>query len=207
MTGTGVASFDASLRGTPTRMVRSDGTEIVLAVTRWQEPAAGEDSWLLDRCTGPALDLGCGPGRLVAALRARGVPALGVDTSHAAARHCPSAVLRRDLFAPLPGEGRWANALLADGNIGIGGDPGRLLRRVRDLLRPGGTALVETDPAPDTHWTGTARLHTPAGAGAEIPWAALGLRMLAGVAAAAGLTVTAQHAGARSFAQLTRVGA
>ena len=32
-------------------------------------------------------------------------------------------MLRRDLFAPLPGEGRWHHVLLADGNIGIGGDP------------------------------------------------------------------------------------
>ena len=35
-----------------------------------------------------------------------------------------------------------ATALLLDGNIGIGGDPGALLRRVADLLTPGGAVLV-----------------------------------------------------------------
>ena len=32
-------------------------------------------------------------------------------------------VLQRDIFGPLPGEGRWGTALLFDGNVGIGGDP------------------------------------------------------------------------------------
>ncbi|WP_208802814.1 hypothetical protein [Microbispora triticiradicis] len=36
--------------------------------------------------------------------------------------------------------------LLADGNIGIGGDPDALLRRVRELLRPGGEVVAELDP-------------------------------------------------------------
>jgi hypothetical protein len=35
--------------------------------------------------------------------------------------------------------------LLLDGNIGIGGDPHRLLRRVRELLTPTGRLLVELD--------------------------------------------------------------
>ena len=52
--------------------------------------------------------------------------------------------LRRSVFDELPGEGRWPTVLLIDGNIGIGGDPVRLLRRVRELVAPGGTVVVET---------------------------------------------------------------
>ncbi len=47
------------------------------------------------------------------------------------------------MFAPLPGEGRWGTALLADGNIGIGGDPVALLRRLREVLDPRGRIVVE----------------------------------------------------------------
>ena len=36
--------------------------------------------------------------------------------------------------------------LLADGNIGIGGRPARLLQRCAQLLAPGGQILVEAEP-------------------------------------------------------------
>jgi SAM-dependent methyltransferase len=184
-------------------MLRSDGAEVVLAVRRWHADASGEDAWLLDRCAGPVLDLGCGPGRLVAALGRRGIPALGVDASAAAVARCRArgaAVLRRDLFSALPG--RWQHVLLADGNIGIGGDPVRLLGRAAALLRPGGTMLVETDPEPAARWAGTARVHTADGAGPPVPWAVLGADALREVAAAVGLAVTAVHAGVRCFSEL-----
>jgi SAM-dependent methyltransferase len=196
-------AFDAALRGAPARMLRSDGAEVVLAVRRWHADAGGEDGWLLDRCTGLVVDLGCGPGRLVVALARRGIPALGVDVSAAAVAQCRArgaAVLHRDLFAALPG--RWDHVLLADGNIGIGGDPVRLLRRAVMLLRPGGTVLVETDPDPAARWSGTARVHTPNRVGPPLPWAVLGADALRKVAAAVGLRVTAAHAGARCFSEL-----
>ena len=197
--------FDAALRGAPARMLRSDGAEVVLAVRRWHGDAAGDDGWLLDRCTGPALDLGCGPGRLVVALARRGIPALGVDTSAAAVAQCRArgaAVLRRDLFAALPGTGRWQHVLLADGNIGIGGDPARLLRRAAALLRPGGSVLVETDPDPAARWSGTVRVRTPEGSGPPLPWAVVGAAALGEVAAGVGLEVTDTRAGARCFSEL-----
>ena len=46
----------------------------------------------------------------------------------------------------MPGAGRYAGALLLDGNIGIGGDPVALLRRVARLLAPGGAVVVEVEP-------------------------------------------------------------
>jgi SAM-dependent methyltransferase len=195
--------FDASLRGLPARLLRSDGTEVVLAVRRWHADATGDDNWLLDRCAGPVIDLGCGPGRLVVALTRRGIPALGVDVSAAAVAQCRArgaAVLRRNLFAGLPG--RWQHALLADGNIGIGGNPVRLLRRAAALLRPGGTVLVETDPDPAACWSGTAQVHTPEGAGPPLRWAVVGADALREVAAAAGLGMTGAHVGPRCFSEL-----
>ena len=197
--------FEAALSGLPTRMVRCDGGEIALDIGRWHGPASGQDGWLLDRCHGPALDLGCGPGRLVAALIARGIPALGIDLSTAALAGCRERrvpALCRDLFAPLPAEGDWAHVLLVDGNIGIGGDPRRLLRRAAQLLRPGGTVLVETDPRPDLHWSGTVALQSGAEVGAPLPWATLGAEALRRPAAAAGLVLTDRHDGERSFVEL-----
>jgi hypothetical protein len=46
----------------------------------------------------------------------------------------------------LPEEGRWQTVLLADQNLGIAGDPDRLLRRVFELLEPGGMLLLEVAP-------------------------------------------------------------
>ena len=63
--------------------------------------------------------------------------------------------MRRDVFAPLPGEGRWCTALLADGNVGIGGDPVALLRRLRAGARPARRVVVELAPPgtePSTGW-------------------------------------------------------
>jgi SAM-dependent methyltransferase len=201
----GGAGFDPALESSWAHVLRSDGAVVDLAVGRWRDAAAAEDCWLLDRCTGTTIDLGCGPGRLVAALAGRGVPALGVDTSAAAQRQCwarGAPVLRRDLFDRLPAEGCWDHVLLADGNIGIGGDPARLLARTARLLAPGGSVLVETDPRPDLSWTGTARIRTAAGTGPPLRWACVGSDALVELAGPVGLVRAAAHAGPRSFVEL-----
>ncbi len=195
-----VLAFDRALAGAPVRLVRDDGIEVDLAVRRWRRTARGEDRWLLDRCAGPTIDLGCGPGRLVTALAARGVPALGVDVSLVAQRQCRrrrAPMLRRDLFRPLPGEGTWQHVLLADGNIGIGGDPHRLLQRAARLLGPGGTLLVEADPASQLLWRGTAQV----GSGAPLPWACAGADALRHLAATLGMHAIDGYRGRRSFVQ------
>jgi SAM-dependent methyltransferase len=203
----GPPAFDAALAGDRAMLLDSDGGQAVLPVRRWSGPADVDDAWLLDRCTGPAVDLGCGPGRLLVALAHRGVPALGVDHSPVAQAHCRArgvVMLRRDVFARVPGEGRWAHVLLADGNIGIGGDPQRLLVRAAGLLTVGGTVLVETDAEPGTDWRGRVRVRTAGGAGPSTRWARVGAHALRRLAAPLGLTVVAERPGPRAFVALRR---
>jgi hypothetical protein len=96
--------------------------------------------------------------------------------------------------------------LLADGNIGIGGDPVRLLRRCAALLRSGGTMLVEAEPPRAGLWRGTARLQLACGAsGPWFPWAVAELPVLAALAALAGLGVGDRHCADRCFVELQHV--
>ncbi|WP_327287462.1 class I SAM-dependent methyltransferase [Streptomyces sp. NBC_01198] len=127
-----------------------DGRLLPLAVERWLADADAADESVLLRCRGTVLDIGCGPGRLVAALAGRGHRALGIDISPTAVARTVlrgGSALCRSVFHPLPGEGRWNTALLLDGNVGIGGDPGALLARTAEVLAPGGRLIVEAAPA------------------------------------------------------------
>jgi len=183
--------FDIGLAGLGCNLERDGASATPLDTRRWRADAGRSDRWLLDACQGPTVDLGCGPGRLVAALTERGVPALGVDNSARAIAQCSrrgALVLHRDVFEPLPGEGRWHHVLLADGNLGIGGDPVTLLRRALRLIRPGGSVVVELSAGEPGLWRGSARITGPDGAcGRSFPWAVVGIGAIAEVAEAAGL--------------------
>jgi SAM-dependent methyltransferase len=177
-------------------------------VVRWCAVPDAADHDLLARCGGPTLDVGCGPGRLVAALAARGIPALGVDIAPVAVALTLASgglVLRRSVFDRVPGEGRWATVLLADGNVGIGGDPRALLGRIRDLLHPRGRALVEVEPQ-EVDEQVLARVEDAQGRLSEpFPWARLGSAAAARIATQAGLSVTARWSReGRCFLALTR---
>lgn len=198
-------SFGRALAGQRAELVRSDGGTARLDVARWHGAAAGEDGWLLDRCRGATIDLGCGPGRLLEALAARGVPALGVDISPEAMSQCRLRgvpAVHADVFAPLPGEGTWCHVLLADGNLGIGGDPVTLLRRAATLIAPGGTVLVELDPAEPGLWRGEARLRSRHVLTPPFPWASAGPAALPDLALRAALRSAAIYRGARQFVEL-----
>lgn len=166
--------------------LRAGASEVLtLDAGRWLGPPSPAEISLLAGLTGPVLDIGCGPGRMVAALTARGVPALGIDIAPAAVRLARSRgvpVVLGDLFQPVPAAGEWASALLMDGSIGIGGDPVRLLRRVRTLLRPGGQVVVEV--AQRSHGGGTASVRLGRLAGM---WASVDASRLVPLVAAAGL--------------------
>jgi SAM-dependent methyltransferase len=190
---TALAVYGHALTGAGDLRLRyDDGLVRVLDVRAWTDDADDADLCLLEPCTGPTVDLGCGPGRLVAALVARGVPALGVDLSpHAVAlaRRRGAATIVRDLFAPLPGEGRWRVALLADGNIGIGGDPARLLARAAQVLAPDGLLLAEVS-LDDVERRGLVRIAAGGGpASRPFAWAELGAAALGSIATSAGWRV------------------
>lgn len=200
--------FDRALRGTWCALELACGERIELPVARWHAEPDAFDELLLSRCTGHTLDVGCGPGRLTSALEERGVPALGVDISPVAVRltrRRGAAALRANVFDRMPGEGRWRHVLLADGNVGIGGDPTALLRRVAQLLAPEGTALVELDPPGTGLRRERARLSGPDRGTAWFPWARLGADAIGAPAAEAGLAVrTSAHRAGRWFAELGR---
>lgn len=121
---------------------------MALDLDRWAGPVTPGEQEVLDRARGPVLDVGCGPARHIRALAARGILGLGVDPSYRAVEMARArgtqAVWQASVFDDLPRD--WGSALLLDGSVGIGGDPIRLLRRVRELLRSEGCALVETEP-------------------------------------------------------------
>jgi SAM-dependent methyltransferase len=203
----------------PLYLARADGPLLPLEVERWCGPPDAADAtvltFALEACGAPVLDIGCGPGRMVTALAERGAAALGIDVNPQAVhrtRGTGGQALLRSVFDPLPLEGGWRTALLLDGNIGIGGDPGALLARVRRLVCPGGTLIAESTPGcsgsagvgPDHDERTEVRLHDGTAAfGAAFPWALLGPAALARHAAAAGWTATASWtAGARAFTAL-----
>jgi SAM-dependent methyltransferase len=160
-------------------------------------------------CNGPTIDLGCGPGRLVARLLRCGVPALGVDqslTAVALARRSGALVLHRDIFEPLPATGRWHTVLLADGNIGLGGDPARMLARAAELLGRGGRCVAEFDPGATGVRRRWARLESAGGVGPWFRWATVGVDSIASLAKQAGLVPVGIHrAGRRVVASLAAI--
>jgi SAM-dependent methyltransferase len=154
------------------------------------------DHAMVGLCDGPTIDLGCGPGRLVAHLVQRGVPALGVDqsaTAVALARRSGAPVLRRDVFQPLPGTGRWQTVLLADGNVGLGGDPWRILRRAAELLRSRGRCLAEFDATISGVHAGWVRLESARAIGPWFRWASVGVDCVSWLADDVGLAVAGVH--------------
>jgi SAM-dependent methyltransferase len=152
------------------------------------------DEHVLEQCSSrPTLDMGCGPGRFTASLQQRGLPALGVDSSAAAVemtRRRGGAAIRRDLFAPLPAEGSWEQILLTDGNIGIGGNPVRTLRRAGDLLAKGGTVIVDIDSPATVLCHEMLRWETEQHLGHWFPWSRVGVGALGDIAHTAGFRVT-----------------
>lgn len=195
----------ALLTREPLRLHHDDGRVTLLEVARWLGAADAADNTVLSRAVAPLLDVGCGPGRIVAASTERGLLTLGIDiadTAVAMTRARGMNALRRDVFGHVPGEGRWASVVLLDGNIGIGGDPEALLRRARELVQPSGRILVETYADPDADEPLTVRFaHDGLPVGPFFRWAHVGIGALREHAAPVGLHVTDTWAAAgRTFA-------
>ncbi|MFJ8076908.1 class I SAM-dependent methyltransferase [Streptomyces sp. NPDC096176] len=161
----------------PLFLRRPDGWLLPLEVERWCAEPDTADTTVLSRTGRSVLDIGCGPGRLVAALAARGRTALGIDVSREAVARTVrigGSALHRSVFDPLPREGSWDTALLIDGNVGIGGDPRALLRRVAELVATEGQLIVETAPL-DVDERVQVRVFDGVDAqGTAFPWARVG---------------------------------
>jgi SAM-dependent methyltransferase len=173
-------------------MVVAEGVRLTTDVSRWFEAPSPEDWRLLDRVRGPVIDVGCGPGRHLHALAERGIVAMGVDVAASAvalARGRGAVALKRSVFDPLPGTGRWRSALLLDGNVGIGGDPRRLLARIRELLRFDGELFVEVEPPGVDSASTWARIEIGASATEWFPWARVAADDVPRLAGETGFTV------------------
>jgi SAM-dependent methyltransferase len=190
------------------RLRLADGRLELLPLDRWLAPADAVDEEILAELEAPVLDLGCGPGRHLAALRAAGKRGLGVDLSPVAvrlARGRGADAINGSLWSQVPGGASWRTILLLDGNIGIGGAPVLLLRRAGELLAPGGAIVVETDPPGAATHRIRVRLEAPGVVSEWFRWARVGVDGAADVAAKAGLEVDAARCLAgRTFVTLRR---
>lgn len=177
----------------PAAVLRTEeGIELDTPADRWFRDAEPAELRALSGVVGPALDIGCGPGRHLLALAERGIPALGIDITTSALHHARArnvAVLQRCVFDPVPGSGRWTSALLLDGNLGIGGDPVRLLNRVGEIVSSQGRALVEVEAPGDAFER--RRVHFEIGGipGPTFLWTRVDTEGLSKVARAANLRV------------------
>lgn len=199
----------------PLVLCHSNGVRRLLPTSRWCGPPTTGDETLLGRVIAPVLDVGCGPGRFAKALHRRGVECLGIDIAGSAIRLTQqdgAPAKRCSVFGDVPNPGSWGSVLLADGNVGIGGDPGRLLARIHELLRPGGRVLIELESA-GRHDGSVERVSLQVGerCGEDFSWARLSLIGLLGLMTQTGFGLAAawqsveSNGEARSFVDLRRL--
>ncbi|MDJ0392469.1 class I SAM-dependent methyltransferase [Rhodococcus sp. G-MC3] len=208
------AVLTRAIAGEPSWMQHSDGHRSELPTGRWmggtwstpQDRAF--DEVILDACSGPTLDLGCGPGRFTAALTRFGTQAVGMDTCAAAVamtRARGGCAVESDVLGPLPAAGRWSTVLLADGNVGIGGNLSLMLEQVADALEVGGRAVIEVDAPGTGHHYHRRRWHTDTIIGPWFPWVSVDADSLAAHAPAVRLQFTDHlSVGARHLVFATR---
>ena len=157
-----------------------------------RRPAVPATAACSTRCAGPTLDVGCGPGRLLAQLldRAAG-PGASASTSAPTAvrlaRRRGGDALLRDVFGRCPAEGRWHSVAAGRRQHRHRRRPGRAARRCA-AARPGaGRVVVEVEPPGRPSWSGPLRLRTGDRHSAPFPWAYVGVDDIAAVANAAAL--------------------
>jgi SAM-dependent methyltransferase len=186
--------LEDGLRGHPCHVEGLGPEPLLVPVDVWSSAATTHDEALLALCRGATLDVGCGPGRMAHRLTERGHAVLAIDVLQEAVdrtRARGAAAVRQDVFDPVPAEGLWDTALLADGNIGIGGDPTLLLRRLRGVVRPGGRVVADLSGPGAGVRRVQLRLVVGGRRSEPFSWAVVGAGAVGGLAATAGLEVEA----------------
>ena len=205
---TAAQHLDGSGPAPGARIRLSDGRLEPFPIERWLAPADAVDTEILRSVDGPVLDLGCGPGRHLAALRKLGKEGLGVDLSEIAvalARGRGALVINGSLWEDVPGAGTWRTILLLDGNIGIAGAPVALLERAGELLTPDGSIVVETDPPGAPTHRVKVRIEAPGLVSEWFRWARVGADDAAAIAGRAGFVVAdRRELSGRTFVTLRR---
>ena len=115
---------------------------------------------------------------------------IGPPTAIHLAGRCGAPALLGDVFEPLPGMGNWQTVLLVDGNIGLGGDPRRILARAAELLCRGGRCVAEFDAEAIGIHARWVRLESADDVGPWFRWASVGVDSAATLAGQVGLTLT-----------------
>ncbi|MFB1294348.1 methyltransferase domain-containing protein [Mycobacterium sp. pW049] len=204
--------YERALAGERCFIRYRSGGRTELPVQRWLGHCSEDqpfDDAVIAMCDGSTVELGCGPGRLIARLRKAGIPALGIDRSPEAVRlaHTLGApAMCADVFGPLPAIGSWQTVLLIDGNVGLEGDPERILRRSRDLLADGGHCVAEFDVQHSGETPVLVRLETDTESGPWFHWSTVGIDCADELAERAGLRLKdVQVIGDRALASLGRV--
>ncbi len=138
----------------------------------WREQPAPDDLYALLRrvfkAGGDTVDIGCGAGREVAWLNANGYPAVGYDASagllEAARTQYPGLSFRRAMLPELVGiaEGAFDNVVCETVIMHLPpAQIGAAVRRLRALLRPGGTLYLSWRVTPEADQRdGRGRLYT-----------------------------------------------
>jgi SAM-dependent methyltransferase len=132
------------------RLIYSDAGHYYTPVEKWPDV----DRELLRRVRGPVLDVGCGGGRVLHALKERRIPALGIDTSPGAVHLCKERELRAEHadVSDLSGLTDRFDTIVMTGN-GLGLLQSReqgpaVLRELSRVANPGAIILgISTDPS------------------------------------------------------------
>lgn len=190
------AIFAAALRGGEAVLHGLGDLPRPVPVLNWTRSADPVDREFLAHCDGATIDIGCGPGRMSAALAETGTTVLGIDIVAEAVEQTVdrgAAAMHRDVFERVPGEGRWNTALLADGNVGIGGDPAALLQRVKQVIDPRGRIVMEVAAPGVVSGSWRVSLECEGRRSAPFHWAVVGADDVADLAAQVQLRVVGCH--------------
>ena len=185
--------YGRGLEGRERLIARAEGGRArTLPIACWLGAPTMADESCCGMRSGRSSMLAAGPAVTCSRLRDAACPP---SASTSRRRRCESrrargaAAIEGSIFERVRGAGTWGSALLLDGNVGIGGDPVALLRRIGALLAPGGRILVELARPGAASGRRRMRLELAAAASPWFDWATVSAADVAVLAGASGLDV------------------